>query len=168
VALELQLLAVRIGNAKSGPKREGANMKNMTTKMIIAAATLVAAAGVASAQTMEAKIPFAFRAGGKLLAAGTYHVQMNRSPSGASLILISGQAAAEKVLTVGHGGADAKAAWTATGNPVLSFQCGVSRCVLTQVWTGADAPVYRLSNPSFGKGEPQREAEVVLHPVKTE
>jgi hypothetical protein len=40
-------------------------MKNMTSKMIIAAATLVAAAGVASAQDMEAKIPFAFRAGGR-------------------------------------------------------------------------------------------------------
>jgi hypothetical protein len=143
-------------------------MKNMTSKMIIAAATLVAAAGVASAQDMEAKIPFAFRAGGKLLAAGTYHVRMDRGPSGAALILISGQAAGEKVLTVGRGGEDIKAAWAATGNAVLSFQCGVSRCVLSQVWMGSDAPVYRLSNPSFGKGEPQREAEVVLHPIKTE
>jgi hypothetical protein len=142
-------------------------MKNMTTRMIIAAATLVAAAGVASAQEMEAKIPFAFRAGGKLLAAGTYHVRMDRTPSGGSLILISGQAVGERVLTVGHGGEDIKAAWTATGNPVLSFQCG-SRCVLSQVWMGTNSQVYRLSNPSFGKGEPQREAEVVLHPIKTE
>jgi hypothetical protein len=143
-------------------------MKNMTTRMIIAAATLLAAAGVASAQEMEAKIPFAFRAGGKLLAAGTYHVRMDRSPSGGSLFLISGQAAGERVLTVGHGGEDIKAAWTTTGNPVLSFQCGVNRCVLSQVWMGADSQVYRISNPKFGKGEPQREAEVVLHPIKTE
>jgi hypothetical protein len=142
-------------------------MKNMKTNMIIAAATLVAAAGVASAQDMEAKIPFAFRAGGKVLAAGTYHVRMSRT-SGNPVILISGQAAGEKVLTIGYGAEEAKAAWASTGNAVLSFQCGVSRCVLTQVWTGADAPVYRLSNPSFGKGEPQREAEVVMHPVKTE
>jgi hypothetical protein len=143
-------------------------MKNMTTKMIIAAATLVAAAGVASAQGMEANIPFAFRAGGKVLAAGTYHVRMDRSPGGSQMILISGQGAGEKVLTVGYGGDQAKAAWTSTGSPVLSFQCGVSRCVLSQVWMGADRLVYRISNPSFGKGEPQREAEVVMHPVKTE
>jgi hypothetical protein len=141
-------------------------MKNMTSKMIIAAATLVAAAGVASAQDMEAKIPFAFRAGGKVLAAGTYHIRTDRGV--ATVILISGQAAGEQVLTVGQNAGEAKAAWTSTGNAVLSFQCGVSRCVLTQVWTGTDAPVYRLSNPSFGKGEPQREAEVVMHPVKTE
>jgi hypothetical protein len=143
-------------------------MKNMKTNMIIAAATLVAAAGVASAQSMEAKIPFAFRAGGKVLAAGTYHVRMNRGPASGPMILISGQAAGEKVLTLGYAGEEAKAAWTSTGRPVLSFRCGVNRCVLTQVWMGADAQVYQLSNPSFGKGEPQREAEVVLHPIKTE
>jgi hypothetical protein len=143
-------------------------MKNMTTKMIIAAATLVAAAGVASAQSMEAKIPFAFRASGKMLAAGTYYVRMDRSPAGTPLILISGEAAGEKVLTIGYGANEPKAAWTSTGSPVLSFQCGVSRCVLTQLWIGGGQPAYQLSNPSFGKGEPQREAEVVMHPIKTE
>ena len=39
-------------------------MKNLTMKMMFAAATLVAAAGVASAQTLEANVPFTFRAGG--------------------------------------------------------------------------------------------------------
>jgi hypothetical protein len=143
-------------------------MKNMTTKMIIAAATLVAAAGLASAQGMEAIIPFAFRAGGKVLAAGTYHIRIDRGPGGGPLILISGQGAADKVLTVGYGGEEAKAAWATSGSPVLSFRCGVNRCVLSQVWMGTDRLVYRLSNPSFGKGEPQRDAEVVMHPVKTD
>ena len=40
--------SLRIGDADSGPTKEGANMKNLTTKMMIAAAAFVAVAGVAS------------------------------------------------------------------------------------------------------------------------
>src|SRR5258708_35623931 len=56
---------------------EGATMTNFTTRMMIAAATLVVAAGGASAQTLKAEIPFTFRAGGVVMEAGKYTVVAN-------------------------------------------------------------------------------------------
>ncbi len=58
-------------------------MKKLTTKLMIAAAALVVAAGAASAQTMKAEIPFAFRAGDKVMAAGTYRVETLSTQTGA-------------------------------------------------------------------------------------
>ena len=63
-------------------------MKSLTTKLMIAAAALFAA-GAASAQTMTADIPFAFQAGGKLMAAGTYRVNL-RGPSGMVILRDTG------------------------------------------------------------------------------
>src|SRR5271169_4577719 len=58
---------------RASPK-EDATMTNFTMKMMVAAATVVVAAGTASAQNLKADIPFTFRAGGKVMAAGTYRV----------------------------------------------------------------------------------------------
>src|SRR5579872_3601198 len=49
-------------------------MTNFKTRMIVAAATVLAAAGTASAQTLKVEIPFPFRVGSKVMAAGTYSV----------------------------------------------------------------------------------------------
>ena len=86
-------------------------MKNLTMKMMFAAATLVAAAGVASAQTLEANVPFAFRANGQVFAPGTYRIQMQRSLSGNPLIAIRGTDPHKQVLTSSYPDGPAKAAW---------------------------------------------------------
>jgi hypothetical protein len=141
-------------------------MKNLTTKMMIAAAALVAVAGVASAQTMEAKIPFAFRAGGTVLPAGTYRVEMLRGPSGSPFLVIRGQEPGQQVQALTFPNGYAKKAWTSSGDPVLSFQCGVGRCALRDVWMGDEGrPVYQIPVPSLGKDEPRSVAEIVMHPV---
>ena len=59
-------------------------MKSLTTNLMIAAAALFAA-GAVSAQTMTADIPFAFQAGGKVMAAGTYRVDL-RGPTATVVI----------------------------------------------------------------------------------
>ena len=45
-------------------------MKNFTMNMTLAVAALTLAAGTASAQTVKAEIPFAFRVGGQIMQPG--------------------------------------------------------------------------------------------------
>ena len=142
-------------------------MKSLTTKMMIATAALMTVAGMASAQTMmEAKIPFAFRAGGTVFAAGTYTVDTKLGGSGATLMTIRDKNSNNRLLSYTFPG-DVKASWKATGMGILSFQCGVSRCVLTDVWMGS-ALAYRLPAPGLGRDEPVRTAEIVMQPLKAE
>jgi hypothetical protein len=139
-------------------------MKNVTMRLTIVAAAFVAVAGVASAQTMEAKIPFAFRASGKVYEAGTYRVNM-RNSSGVPVLTIRNRDSAESGLAVGTATDPSKTS-VSTGNAVLSFQCGVSRCALSKVWMGAaGTPAYSISTPKLGKDEPRRTAEIVMRPA---
>jgi hypothetical protein len=141
-------------------------MKNLTTKMMIAAATLVAAAGVASAQSMEANVPFAFRANGQVFAAGTYRIDLHNTGMGNTIVAIRGAGSGKQILTPSYPDGDAKSAWQSEGKAMLSFECGVSRCALAKVWAGSGAVTLRLPTPKLGKDEPTHTAEVVMHPVK--
>jgi hypothetical protein len=140
-------------------------MKNVMTKMTIVAA-LVAAAGVASAQTMVANIPFAFRANGAVFAAGTYRVQVQNRATGTALVSIQSADRKEHALALAYPGKDAKAAWVDAGQAVLTFQCGVSRCVMTDVWMGDTGQTYGLPRHTLGRDEPVHTAEIVMHAVK--
>ena len=140
-------------------------MKNAMMRLTIAAAAFVAATGVASAQTMEAKIPFAFRASGKVLAAGTYQVRMTGTRPG--LVVIRSTEGGNQLMTLAHPSGDPKAAWKSAGDAALLFQCGVSRCVLTNIWAGGDS-TYGLPTPGLGNDEPTRTAEVVMHAPKAD
>jgi hypothetical protein len=158
----------RIWNANGGPKKEGANMQNVTTNLVIVVAALMAVAGVASAQTMEAKIPFAFRLSDKVLAPGTYQVRVTTS-SGTPMISIAGAEMGQHVLSVGSANGSAKKAWASAGNAVLSFQCGANRCALSEVWMGnVGTPVYRVPAPRLGKDEAVHTAEIVMQSVKAD
>ena len=46
-------------------------MTNLTKNIMIAAAALMVVAGVAGAQTIQAEVPFGFRAAGTVLPAGS-------------------------------------------------------------------------------------------------
>jgi hypothetical protein len=142
-------------------------MKNSMKNMMIATAAFVAVAGVASAQTMEAKIPFAFRAGGKVFEPGTYRVRVASRNTGVPIIAIGSLDPAQQVLAMGFNNGDAKNAWRDSGKAILSFQCGVGRCALSQIWMGDyNAPVYRLNVPNLGKDEHRTTAEIVMRQVK--
>jgi len=144
-------------------------MTNLTTKLMIAAAAFVAVAGVASAESMEAKIPFAFRASGKVLAPGTYRVRVDRGTSGVPVIFIGSREPGQQALAVPFASGSAKKDWTSAGTALLSFECGVGRCALNQVWMGdGGSPVYKLHVPSLGKDEPRHVTEIVMHSVKAD
>jgi hypothetical protein len=137
-------------------------MKNLTMKLTIAAAAFVAVAGVASAQTLEANIPFAFRANGKVFEAGTYRVSMKTGTT--NLLTIRDRDSSKAALAVGMS-TTPSSTWLATGEAVLSFQCGVGRCALSKVWMGSGSNAYSIAVPKLGKDEARRTAEIVMRPV---
>ena len=145
---------------------EGATMTNFTTRMMIAAATLVVAAGSASAQRMTAEIPFTFRAGGVVLPAGTYQVSAVSQLSGSPMFTLHSVQEHRSVMLMGAANIDPRKAWVASGNPVLSFECGVSHCAVSAIWTGNAMPAYSFPRPKLGRDEPTRTALVVMRADK--
>jgi len=141
-------------------------MTNFTTRLMVAAATLVAAAGAASAQTLKAEIPFTFRANGKVMTAGAYRVTVSRMSAGTPILYIRSNEGHDAALARPQAPYDAPKAWQAAGKPVLSFACGEKLCSLTGVWTGDQAPAYNFSAPKLGSDEPTRVALVVLRTEK--
>ena len=136
------------------------------TTTLMAAAAFVVAAGIASAQAMEANIPFAFHADGKALDAGTYRVRVYRTESGNSTMIISNRSA-KQLLTFLYPSGNAQPAWLKAGNAVLSFQCEEGRCTLARVWMGSESEtVYRVPAPKMRNGAAVTTAEIVLHPAR--
>jgi hypothetical protein len=131
--------------------------------LMIAAAALISAAGMASAQSMEANVPFAFRVGNKVMAAGTYRVEVAHGTAGQTVLVRSAQK--QNAFVIAYPDGDVKASWQNDGLARLTFTCGVSRCALTNVWT-ATGPLYRVPASKLGKDEPVHTAEIVMHAVK--
>ena len=119
-------------------------MKSLTTKLTIAAAALFAA-GAVSAQTMKADIPFAFQAGGKVMAAGTYRVDL-RSHVGLVTIRGVGREGAVIAQPITH--IDRKE-YTAK----LVFVCGRGPCTLVQVWPGYAEDGLLFRSPKLDRNE---------------
>ncbi len=132
-------------------------MTNLTLKSMIAAATLMVAAGSASAQTLTAQIPFPFRAGSKVMAAGNYSVHVTQFGS----VPVFRIAGADNVLLLGGPANDADKQWRKVGQPVLSFQCGARMCDLAAIWTGGTDPAYKFTYKSKGD-DPVHTALVVM------
>ncbi len=128
-------------------------MKKLTTRFMIATAVLVVAAGAASAQTTTASIPFEFRAGGRVMEAGTYRVNnlsaRTNSPIFRLLNVYSGRSASLGIPAPG----DPQKAWQAEGNPRLAFACTSGSCVLAELWAGPGSYAYTFHRPKLGKDE---------------
>ena len=119
-------------------------MKNLTTKLMFTAAILVAA-GAASAQPMKADIPFAFQAGGKVMAAGTYRVDL-RGPSGTVTIHGTGREGAVIAIPITH--IDRK-----ENTAKLVFVCGRGPCSLVQAWPGYSEDGLLFKTPKLDRNE---------------
>jgi hypothetical protein len=143
-------------------------MTNFTTRIMIAAATLVVAAGSASAQILKAEIPFTFRAAGVVMQPGTYQVKITMQQSGIPFFQIRNADAGRSVLLVGTAPHDPRKAWEASGQAVLSFECSAGPCALTELWSGHDRPAYAFPRPKLGRDEPTRTAVVVMQHDKGE
>jgi hypothetical protein len=141
-------------------------MKNLTTNLMLAAIALAAAPGVVSAQQLKAEIPFAFRAQGTMVPAGTYTVTKNNT-SGLPKFLLRSVASGNSILLVNPIPGDPKKAWEASGAAVLEFECGDSGCALNRLWSGHSSPAYTFSHPNAEKGERTRLAVIRLAVSKT-
>jgi len=136
--------------------------------MMVAAATLVVAAGAASAQTLKAEIPFTFRTGETVMAAGTYRIGWIYRQSGQAMFRLGSEDGHNAVLLVPKASGDPRKTWLEANKPVLSFECGVSRCALVGLWTGPDTPAYVLPRPKLGRDEPASVAMVAMRPDKAD
>ena len=141
-------------------------MTNFTKRLMIAAATVVVAAGAASAQTLKADIPFTFRAGQTVLAAGTYEITQLLGQTAVTTFRIRGQNGS--IMLMPQSANDPKKAWTAEGKPTLAFDCVADHCALAAIWTGPATPAYKIRHGDLGSDEPLRVALVALYAEKSE
>jgi hypothetical protein len=130
-------------------------MKNLTTKLMFAAAALVAA-GAASAQTMKADIPFAFQAGGKVMAAGTYRVDLKGQ---AGLVTILGTAREGAVIVTPITHIERK-----ENTAKLVFVCGRGPCSLVQAWPGYSEDGLLFRTPKLDRNEEASLTVIHLRP----
>ena len=118
------------------------------------------AASVASAQALKAEIPFAFQAGGKTMAPGSYRIDYASSLQ--QVIRLDNQDARSAVLVLPESRQDAPKAWAASGKPMASFACNDAGCELAQLWTASGRPAYTFKSHR-PKNEETRMAYIVLH-----
>jgi hypothetical protein len=130
-------------------------MKNLTKNMMIAAAALVVAAGVAQAQTIKAEVPFSFRASGTVMPAGEYWVSPNSS-NGSRIFQLTNMDTRRSILAISYAATDQK-----PGSPAasLTFECNGAHCALIQVAPGTGT-AYGFLRPSLGKNEDTRVAVI--------
>src|SRR4051812_11454642 len=104
-------------------------MKRIATQTLVMTAALAALAVGASAQSMNAEIPFTFRAGGAVLAAGSYQVHAGSSANGSTVVRLINRDTKRSVMLAQAYRSDAPKA--SNGQPKLWFACAGPSCVLT-------------------------------------
>ena len=125
-------------------------MKKLTTRLMIATAALVVAAGAASAQVMTASIPFEFRAGNQVMAPGTYQVDRLATQTGIPIYRLLGVDSRRSIALLAQAPVDPQKGW-AEGNAKLVFACTSGSCALAEVWDGSSSYAYEFYRPNLGK-----------------
>ena len=143
-------------------------MKKLTARLMIATAALVVVAGVASAQTMTASIPFEFRAGNRVMAPGTYWVDDLKVQSSAPIFRISSMNSHQAALLVPQVSVDPQQAWIASGGGKLVFACVSGSCALTEIWDGHRSQAYTLPSPKLSQDVTAVLREIPMQPGKGE
>ena len=123
-------------------------MKNVM-KVMVAAAALVVAGGVASAQVMKAEVPFRFQASGVWLEPGTYSI--NRLTASNTIYRIANLDAAGAVLAMPRFTMDRNNGNATQGK--LVFECVAGQCALVQLWDGSRGIAYSFNRPKRSKDE---------------
>jgi hypothetical protein len=125
-------------------------MKKLTTRLMIAATALVAAAGAASAQKMKVEIPFEFRAGNHVMAPGTYWVDDLRIVTNTPVFRLWNVNSGESTALLPQAPVDPQKGW-AEGKGEMVFACTSGSCALAQVWFASDSQAYSFRGPKLGK-----------------
>jgi hypothetical protein len=142
-------------------------MKNLTTRLLIATAALVVAAGAASAQTMTAAIPFEFHAGGRVMEPGTYQIQRLLT-SEIPVFWLSSVHSGTPIALLPQAGVDPQKTWEASGHGKLVFACTSGRCALAELYSGSGSRAYKFRGPKLGKDETAILTEIPMQPGKGE
>jgi hypothetical protein len=142
-------------------------MKNLTTRLMIATAALVVAAGAASAQTMTAAIPFEFHAGGRVMEPGTYQIQRLLT-SEIPVFWLSSVHSGTPIALLPQAGVDPQKTWEASGHGKLVFACTSGRCALAELYSGSGSRAYKFRGPKLGKDETAILTEIPMQPGKGE
>jgi hypothetical protein len=154
------------GAPEQAPRNRRIDMTYLLKNLVVAAAAM-ALAGIASAQTVKADVPFAFNVGTKLMQPGTYLVSVLNS-SGHDIYKLTNTEQRESVMAGVFVAHDPAKEWRADGRPRLAFECGESECTLAEFWNGVSgAPSYRFHLPK-PRGESFHLAIIVGHMAKTE
>jgi hypothetical protein len=133
-------------------------MKSSTINMMLATAALMVASNVVSAAEMKFEIPFAFQAGGKVMAPGTYTVRGARDESN---FLIRNKQSSEGIYLLSQGTQEPRKEWQDEAGGVLRFECNGGGCALTQVWTHDNFPAHLLpGSKKTQKGQDTRLAVI--------
>jgi hypothetical protein len=94
---------------------------------------------------MTANVPFAFQAGGKVMAAGTYRVDL-RGPAATVILRDATRKSAVITRIVTH--IDGR-----ENTAKLVFVCGRGPCTLVQAWPGASEPGLLFKAPKLDRNE---------------
>jgi hypothetical protein len=142
-------------------------MKKLTTKLMIATAALVVAAGAASAQTMRAEVPFGFRAVDRVMEPGTYEVRVSQT-GGTPVFRIRNVHSGASIALLPQAPVDPKKAWAASGEGRLVFACISGRCALDEIYSGSGSHAYTVHRPNLGTDEAAVLREIPIQPGKAE
>jgi hypothetical protein len=140
-------------------------MTTWISKTMLAAATLVFA-GAASAQTLTAEIPFAFRANGALLSPGAYRFVANSTAAGRTIYQVRNVDTRQTVLAPTYSASDPEKSVAADRKPKIIFRCA-GECSLSGLWAADDQPelLFRVKNP---KHEEMHVQLITAEPAKAE
>jgi hypothetical protein len=135
--------------------KEGTKMKSLTMNLMFAAAALVVVSSAASSAAMAAdvvkfEVPFAFQAGGKTMAPGTYTFRPSNDDA---YFLVSNVRSGEKVFVSALGAHDPEKEWKAQDGGILQLEFGDGYCGLKQLWTGQGHSAIYLSKPGGNEGK---------------
>jgi hypothetical protein len=122
-------------------------MKNLITKTMFAAAAVVLAAGMASAQDLglRAEIPFAFQAAGQTMTPGTYRVEYVGPQH--MIVRLLNQDTGTSVMVLPATRQDPPKDWTKKGTAAAAFACSDAGCDLYEIWTASNGSAYRFKTP---------------------
>lgn len=126
-------------------------MKKLTNRMMVVAAALAAVAGMASAQSMSLKVPFAFSVDKSVLPAGNYEVTPSHTYTGHPIFNLRNTDTSTPHLVMSLAGLDAGN--KAYSDAKLVFRCTDGACALSQIWTGSAVGAYAVAMPKAGAGE---------------
>ena len=141
-------------------------MTRLTTRLMVTAAAMAVAVGVASAQNMKAEIPFTFRANGVVMPAGTYRVDLRYDSASGPLMYLNSLDTANTALMKAIVPHDPPKAWRNAHQAVLSFECAGNQCSLVEAWGGGERSAFRFPAPRLSKTEQVRVSVVTLRAEK--